>query len=89
LSLGGFIGDFVFSLTDQAGNGFFDRLEWVPVVASAIAVGFLVTPLLVRVSKGFLVLCAAVLLLEAGVGVWGFVLQRLTESGRAVDPCLR
>jgi hypothetical protein len=38
-------------------------------------VGFLVTPLLVRVSKGFLVLCAAVLLLEAGVGVWGFVLH--------------
>ena len=52
ITLGGFIGNFVFSLTDHAGNGFFDRLEWVPVVASAIAVGFLVTPLLVRVSKG-------------------------------------
>jgi len=75
MALGGFIGNFVFSLTDHAGNGFFDRLEWVPVVASAIAVGFLLTPLLVRISRGFLALCAAVLLLEAGVGVWGFVLH--------------
>jgi hypothetical protein len=75
MALGGFIGNFVFSLTDHAGNAFFDRLAWIPVVASAIAVGFLVTPLLVWVSKGFLALCAAVLLLEAGVGVWGFVLH--------------
>ena len=75
LTLGGFIGNFVFSLTDHAGNGFFDRLEWAPVVASAIAVGFLATPLLVRVSKQFLALCGVILLLEAGVGVWGFVLH--------------
>ena len=75
LTLGGFIGNFVFSLTDHAGNGFFDRLEWAPVVASAIAVGFLATPLLARVSKKFLALCGAVLLLEAGIGVWGFILH--------------
>jgi hypothetical protein len=75
MTLGGFIGNFVFSLIDHAGNGFFNRWEWVPVVASAIAVGFLVTLLLVRVSKGFLALCAAVLLLEAAAGVWGFVLH--------------
>src|ERR1700730_11547196 len=75
MALGGFVGNFVFSLTDHAGNGFFDRLEWVPVVASAIAVGFLLTPLLVRISRGVLAFCAAVLLLEAGVGVWGFVLH--------------
>ncbi len=75
LTLGGFIGNFVFSLSDHAEDGFFNRLEWIPVVASSIAVGFLITPLLVRVSRGFLVLCAAVLLSEAGVGVWGFVLH--------------
>jgi hypothetical protein len=75
MALGGFIGNFVFSLSDHAENGFFYRSEWVAVVASAIAVGFLVTPLLVRVSKGFLALCAAVLVLEAGVGLWGFVLH--------------
>jgi hypothetical protein len=75
LALGGFIGNFVFSLTDHAGNGFFDRLEWVPVVASAIGVGFLATPLLADVSKQFLTLCVSVLLLEAGIGVWGFLLH--------------
>ena len=32
---------------DHAGNGFFNPLEWVPVVASAIAVGFLAVPLLI------------------------------------------
>ena len=58
MALGGFIGNIVFSLTDHAGNGFFDALEWIP-----------------GVSKRFLALCAAVLLLEAGVGAWGFVLH--------------
>lgn len=75
LTLGGFIGNFVFSLADHAGNGFFNSLEWVPVVASAIAVGFLAVPLLMRVSRQYVDLCAAILLLEAGVGLWGFLLH--------------
>jgi hypothetical protein len=75
LALGGFIGNFVFSLADHAGNGFFNSLEWVPVVASAIAVGFLAVPLFMRVSRQYLDLCVAILLLEACVGLWGFVLH--------------
>lgn len=75
LTLGGFVGNFVFSLADHAGNGFFNPLEWIPVVASAIAVGFLSVPLMMRVSRKYIELCAAVLLLEAGVGLWGFVLH--------------
>ncbi len=75
LTEGGFIGNFIFSLSDHAGNGFFNSLEWVPVVASAIAVGFLSVALLTRVSRSFIHLCAAVLLGEAVVGVWGFVLH--------------
>lgn len=74
-TLGGFIGNFVFSLSDHAANGFFHPLEWVAVGASAVAVGFLITPLLVRVSQGFISLCALILLAEAGVGVWGFFLH--------------
>jgi len=74
-TLGGFVGNFVFSLADHAGNGFFNRLEWVPVVASAIAVGFLVVPLMMRVSRKYIETCLAILLLEAGIGVWGFVLH--------------
>ncbi len=50
LALGGFVGNFVFSLADHAENGFFHPLEWVPVVASAFAVGFLAVPLVMRVS---------------------------------------
>jgi hypothetical protein len=75
LALGGFIGNFVFSLTDHAGNGFFNPLEWVPVVASAIAVGFLAVPLILRVSRPYIDLCATILILEAGVGLWGFILH--------------
>lgn len=75
LALGGFIGNFVLSLADHAGNGFFNPLEWVPVVASAIAVGFLAVPLFTRVSRPYVDLCAAILLLEASVGLWGFVLH--------------
>ena len=75
LTLGGYIGNFIFSLADHAENGFFFPLEWVPVVASAIAIGFLAVPLMMRVSRQFIDLCAAILLLEAGVGLWGFILH--------------
>jgi hypothetical protein len=74
-TLGGFFGNFIFSLADHAGNGFFSRAEWVPVAASALAIGFLFVPLVTRVSRSFLDLCAVVLALEAGVGLWGFVLH--------------
>jgi len=74
-TLGGFLGNFVFSLTDHAQNGFFRPVEWVPVVASAFAVGFLFVPLILPVSKQFIELCAAILLVEAAVGAWGFLLH--------------
>ncbi len=74
-ALGGYFGNFVLSLTDHAENGFFFPLEWVPVAASALAVGFLLMPFVMRVSKPFLNLCVAVLALEGAVGVWGFFLH--------------
>jgi hypothetical protein len=79
MALGGFVGNFVFSLADHAGNGFFDVREWVPVMASAIAVGFLLVPLLMRVTRRYIDLCAAILLFEAGVGLWGFVLHAMAN----------
>lgn len=75
LTLGGFVGNFIFSLTDHAGNGFFFKVEWVPVIASAMAIGILAALLITDVSRGFLRLCWTILLLEAGVGVWGFILH--------------
>lgn len=78
-TLGGFIGNFGLTLSDHAENGFFYRTEWAGVWASAIAVGFLLTPLLVQVPKGFILLCAAILLGEAGVGAWGFMLHAIAN----------
>jgi hypothetical protein len=86
-TLGGFFGNFVFSLADHAGNGFFFPAEWVPVVASAIAIGFLAAAVLMRVTRFFIDLCAAVLVLEAGVGLWGFVLHTAGNlRGPSVHP---
>jgi hypothetical protein len=86
-ALGGFIGNFVFSLTDHAENGFFYTTEWVPVLASAVAVGFLTVLLAIRVSPLFILLCGVILLLEAMIGVWGFVLHALGNlQGPSVHP---
>lgn len=79
LALGGFFGNFVFSLTDHATNGFFRSVEWLPVVSSAFAVSFLLVPLLMRVERRYLVLCAAILLLQGVVGVLGFVLHLVAD----------
>jgi len=78
-ALGGFFGNFIFSLTDHASNGFFRPVEWVPVVASAFAVGFLSIPLLMQVSRRYFDLCILLMLCEALVGVWGFLLHGLAN----------
>jgi hypothetical protein len=75
LAGGGFAGNFVFSLTDHAMNGFFNPVEWVPVVSSAFAVSFLLVPFLMEATRRFLVLCAAVLGVQALVGLIGFALH--------------
>src|SRR5262249_18616061 len=71
LTLGGFIGNFVFSLTDHAQNGFFNPLEWVPVASSAFAIGFLIVPFVVGVDRSFLKLTAVVLGVQGVVGLAG------------------
>src|SRR6185436_9755581 len=75
LALGGFAGNFVFSLTDHAMNGFFNPAEWVPVASSAFADGFLLVPFLMEVTRRYLMLCAAVLGVQALVGLIGFALH--------------
>ena len=84
-TLGGYLGNFVFSLADHAANGFFFHVEWVPVVASAVAVGFLCVPLFTRVSRLFIDLSALVLVLEGGVGLWGFILH---TTGNLAGPSI-
>jgi hypothetical protein len=75
LALGGFAGNFIFSVTDHAQNGFYHRTEWIPVCSSALAVGFMIVPLIMRVNRTFLRWCAVLMLVQAAVGLLGFVLH--------------
>jgi hypothetical protein len=72
LTLGGFVGNFIFSLADHAQNGFFHKTEWIPVVSSALAIGFLLVPFLVTVNRSFVPILALVLVLQVAVGLLGF-----------------
>lgn len=72
LALGGFFGNFLFSLTDHAQNGFWHVTEWIPVVSSALAVGFLLSLFLTPPARPYLRLCVFVLLIQAAVGLLGF-----------------
>ena len=87
MALGGFFGNFVLSLTDHAENGFFMNTEWVPVISSALASGFLIAALLLPITRRFLDYCTAVMILQALVGVAGFwfhVQANLIEPGSSV-----
>ncbi|MEO8078779.1 MAG: hypothetical protein ABI818_20815 [Acidobacteriota bacterium] len=75
LALGGFIGNFVFSLSDHAQNGFYNPLEWLPVISSAVAVGSLAVPFVTEVTRSYVRWCAWVLGTQAVIGVAGFVLH--------------
>jgi hypothetical protein len=79
LTVGGFAGNFVFSLTDHAMNGFFRPVEWLPVISSAFAVSFLLAVFVTRLERRFLALCAIVLAVQAIVGTAGFALHVLAD----------
>ena len=87
LALGGFLGNFVLSLTDHASNGFFAKTEWIPVISSALATGFLIVPLLLVVTRRFMDVCLIVLLSQAFVGLLGFwfhIRANLVEPGHSL-----
>ena len=80
LALGGFFGNFVLSLTDHASNGFFAKTEWIPVISSALATGFLIVPLVLTVTRRFMDVCLIVMLTQALVGVLGILVSRPGKS---------
>lgn len=65
-------GNFVLSLTDHAVNGFFRSAEWIPVISSAFAAGFLGACFLVPVDRRYRIVCVLVMFLQALVGIVGF-----------------
>jgi hypothetical protein len=91
-AVGGFAGNFVLSLADHATNAFFHWTEWIPVVSSASAVGFLLTLLVSNAPPSFRRLCNLVLLLQVLVGMLGFVLHFWADvhgpAGRLMDNVL-
>lgn len=81
LAMGGFVGNFVLSLADHAQNGFFRPTEWIPVVAAAVAVGFLSTVVIYHKDKVFLRVCFAVMGIQMAVGVAGFTMHLMANLG--------
>lgn len=79
LALGGFLGNFALSWADHAQNGFFYPSEWVPVVASAIAIGFLLAILLFPDDRLVRPITQGVLAGQVLVGVTGFALHGWTN----------
>jgi len=75
LALGGFVGNFIFSVTDHAQNGFFHPTEWIPVASSGLAVGCLLVPLVMKVDRPYVRFCAVIMLVQGAVGLLGFFLH--------------
>ncbi len=87
LATGGFFGNFILCLTDHATNGFFLKTEWIPVLSSALATGFLIVPVFLPVTRRYLDLCLAVLGVQALVGILGFwyhMRMNLVEPGTSL-----
>jgi hypothetical protein len=86
LALGGFVGNFIFSLTDHAQNGFHHFAEWIAVGVSALAVGGLLSLFCAPVSRGYLLLCGGVLGLQVLTGLLGFFYHvRADVNGPSLD----
>jgi hypothetical protein len=84
LALGGFVGNFVLSLSDHAQNGFFRPTEWVAVAGAALAVGSLAAVLAIpdRPTRrfGFGAMAA-----QVGVGVLGFFFHVEANLARPME----
>jgi len=82
-AFGGFVGNFIFSITDHAQNGFYHPTEWIPVFSSAVAVGFLFVPLVQKTDRAFLRLSGLVMWVQVAVGALGFAFHALADWNHA------
>jgi hypothetical protein len=72
LAAGGWAGNFVLTLADHAQNGFFMPEEWIGVVSSAIAFGFLTAVVVVPHNRPLRFAALIVMGIQLVVGVAGF-----------------
>lgn len=70
-ALGGFIGNFILSLADHAQNGFFYLTEWIPVISSALAIGFLLALIVLPLDSSLRKYGIVVISLQVLVGLVG------------------
>ncbi len=70
-ALGGLVGNLALSLCDHAQNGFFVLAEWIPVVAAAFGVSFLLTTFFGYRDSSYLTICKGVMLAQILVGLVG------------------
>ena len=82
LGLGGWVGNFALSLADHAQNAFFHWAEWIPVVASALAIGCLTIAAVAWRNRRFLHFCMGLMGLEIVVALmgWGAHLHSIMAS---------
>ena len=85
LALGGWIGNFALSLADHAQNAYFYWAEWIPVVASALAVVALAVAIVDYRSRAFLRICFGLMTLEVFVGVAGWILHLIAVAKSPMD----
>ena len=85
LALGGWIGNFALSLTDHAQNAFFYWDEWIPVAASALAVGALSVAIADYHNRAYLRLCIGLMSLEILVGLTGWILHLIAVTRSPMD----
>ena len=79
LACGGFAGNFVLSLADHAQNGFFNRLEWIPVIVSALGLAFLLITVVRPADRKLLRWTWGIVALQIVTGVAGFALHVLAN----------
>lgn len=87
LALGGFAGNFALSLADHAQNGFFNRMEWIPVAIAALGCAFLIMLVMQPLDAMLRRATAWVMAIEALTGIAGFafhVRANLAREGGTV-----
>lgn len=72
LASAGFLGNFILSVCDHAQNGFFHWAEWIPVVAAAFAISFLMMAAFRPKDIPFARLCLWQMGLQLVIGLMGF-----------------
>ncbi len=85
LAMCGFVGNLALSLCDHAQNGFFEKTEWIWVIAAAFAVSFLLVAIVRQLDRRLHCACVLVMGLQMLVGVLGFVLHATADIHGPAD----